>query len=258
MRGTRSRERSRSHGPTSRSSASSRSSGASTCWAGAPCGWSCCCPAASGSSSQSSSSRASRSRSRSCCGRSGTRAGRSSGGSGPKTVQQALPPRCRNGEDLLARRRLVIGLELLRGLGREIELDSALVDRGDALSGDVPRSRERAGRDGKTVEDVLPAVADHGVDLAERTPVVCDDTPAGLDQQPRYWIRALGQTERPPMYQTGPWVSTAFVSERARRIRTSPRMPRSSSRSRQRRTISGDAPYPNSRAERNRKPGRPP
>ncbi len=46
----------------------------------------------------------------------------------------------------------------------------------------------------------------------------------------------------PPTYQTGPCVDTGFVSERARRISSEPVRPRSSRRSMQRRTISGDAP----------------
>ena len=60
-----------------------------------------------------------------------------------------------------------------------------------------------------------------------------------LDHHPRDRI-GHGQTVLPPMYQTGPCVPTGIVSESTRRRRSSPRMPSSSQRSRQRRIMPGE------------------
>ena len=150
---------------------------------------------------------------------------------------EALPPRGGLGQDLLARRRLLVFRQL--GQVGDVDVDGPFLDPGDALSGEVARLVERAGRDGQPVEDVLPAVAGHLVDRADLVSVRAEHLPAALDQQPGDWI---AHTARPPRYQTGPCVPTGFVSERAQRICTEPVMPFSSRRWKQRLTICGEAP----------------
>src|SRR5204862_7819058 len=123
---------------------------------------------------------------------------------------------------------------------RELEPNTALGDPGNLLGGDVAGLAEQAGRDRQAVEDVVAGVSGDLVDRADLLAVRVEHDPAGLDHEPGN--RIPGHTARPPTSQTGPWVPTGYVSERARRISTSPVIPRSSQRSKQRAAISGETP----------------
>ena len=121
----------------------------------------------------------------------------------------------------------------------EIQGDKPLPDLGYALRRHIAGRSDQARRDVEAVEDVALLVAEDFLDLADRLALRVDDLPARLDQEPR---DRIAQTDRPSTYQTGPCVWTGFVSESTRRIRSSPRMCSSSTRSRQRRVIPGEAP----------------
>ena len=121
----------------------------------------------------------------------------------------------------------------------EIELDPAVVDRANPLGWHVPLRAEQPVRDGETVEDVLVAVADDLVHLAEVCAVGTTDEPALLDQEPG---DGVAHTTFPSTYQTGPWVSTLWVSESARRIETRPVIPSASARAKHLRVIGRRGP----------------
>src|SRR5215204_5874329 len=93
--------------------------------------------------------------------------------------------------------------------------------------------------DGEPVEDVRVLVPEHLVDRADLLAGGVDHLPPLLHDEPG---DRIAQTDRPSTYQTGPCVSTGFVSESTRRMRSRPPICSWSTRSRQRRVIPGDAP----------------
>src|SRR5262245_8278075 len=143
-------------------------------------------------------------------------------------------------EDLGAGRRLLILAELFDLVLADRQADLSFGDGRDLLRRDVTRPAEQACRHGKAVEDVIARVAHDLVDGPDLPTACVEDLPARLDQEPGDWIAA--HTERPPTSQTGPCVPTGLVSESARRISTSPVMPASSQRLKQRVAISGATP----------------
>src|SRR5215210_3298780 len=122
----------------------------------------------------------------------------------------------------------------------EIELYATVGDGRYALRRHVLRLPEHPARDREAVEDVLAGIADELLDSPDLGSVGGDHDPPRLDHEPG--DRLVGQTGLPSTYQTGPWVETDFVSDCASKICSRPLSPASSSRARQRRTISGDAP----------------
>src|SRR6266545_6414599 len=123
-------------------------------------------------------------------------------------------------EDLFARRRLFVLVELVYLFPAEVEVNAALGDDPDALRRHVAGAPDQSRRDGQSVEDVRIAVADDVLDPAYLVPFGVDDLPARLDHEPRDGI-ALTHTARPSTSHTGPCVATGYVSESARRISTS-------------------------------------
>ena len=135
---------------------------------------------------------------------------------------------------------LTVSTALAELLLRQPQLHAALDDLADALGRHVRRLAERPRQDLQPVEDVRALVAEHLVDATEVVAVRIDDGPALLDQHP---ARRVGhQTERPPTRHTGPCVPTGSVSERTRRMRSTPGICSVSSRARLRRIMPAETP----------------
>src|SRR4051794_26977111 len=122
----------------------------------------------------------------------------------------------------------------------EGELDLALDNRVDGFGRDVEGIGADPARHGQPVEDVGGLVTQHLVDGANIGSLGGHHLPALLDHVPR--ARIGHQTTFPPTYQTGPCVPTGLVSESEWMISSRPSIPWASARSRQRRTIPGEAP----------------
>src|SRR5262245_33823082 len=165
-----------------------------------------------------------------------TRAGRSTA-----AAEEAIPPVHALRQDPLLHGRLDVRAQTLDLVAREREMHFALEDRGDALGRHVALAAEDPAVDVEAVEDVGVVVAGDLVHRSDRLALGVDHLPAVLDHRPGDRI-GHGYVARPPRYQTGPCVPTGCVSDITRRIRSSPLMFCSSSRSKHRRTIDGAAP----------------